>query len=225
MQQAEHLLQGQRDYSKIVGEAGPLVYPALHSYFYMLLASEKVSNYGEFRFFPTLFSIFAHLITTYFSIKIYQLAFQSHPKKTNLLSLLLFTLAPTTIAIDHLFNDVYSTMLQTLSIYSFMLGKNFFGAVLISLAFGFKLGPLLIMPAVYLVTAKSQGIFIGTAYMGLIVAIQVIMSVPFTTAYPSEYFKAAYNIGRKFGNSAILNYRLVPLSILWSDYLTVLLTI
>jgi len=37
MQQVDMFLSGERDYSKIEGETGPLVYPALHLYIYTAL--------------------------------------------------------------------------------------------------------------------------------------------------------------------------------------------
>jgi alpha-1,3-mannosyltransferase len=214
MQQAEHLIHGERDYSKIGGEAGPLVYPALHSYLYMVLANSWVSNYGEYKLFPILLSFIAEILITYFSVKLYQIGFEENPKLSNMVFLAIFSFAPVSIAIDHLFNDVYSSLFQTMAIYSFATGKSFLGVLLVSVALSFKLGPILLIPAVYLVTSKSHGIFIGTLYILMIGAFQIVFSLPFAIHYPREYFTAAYNIGRKFGNNAILNYKLLPLEVL-----------
>lgn len=144
---------------------------------------------------------------------------------SNLIFLTIFSFTPISIAIDHLFNDVYPSVLQTIAIYCFATEKNFLGVLLISFALGFKLGPILLIPAVFLVTSKSQGIFIGTLHLLMIVTLQILFSLPFVLHYPTEYFTSAYNIGRRFGNNAILNYRMLPLEVLWSDYFNIFLTV
>jgi len=44
MQQVDMFLSGERDYSKIEGETGPLVYPALHLYIYTALRNTFGAN-------------------------------------------------------------------------------------------------------------------------------------------------------------------------------------
>lgn len=45
MQQIQQYLAGERDYTKIYGATGPLVYPAAHVYIYQWLY--KVTNHGQ----------------------------------------------------------------------------------------------------------------------------------------------------------------------------------
>lgn len=45
MQQVSHYIDGERDYAKIHGDTGPLVYPAIHVYIYRILYA--VTNGGS----------------------------------------------------------------------------------------------------------------------------------------------------------------------------------
>ncbi|GAA5863844.1 hypothetical protein JCM8547_006082 [Rhodosporidiobolus lusitaniae] len=52
LEQAQHFLNGERDYSQIRGESGPCVYPSLHLYLYSLLFHLVQPVFGEVKGVP-----------------------------------------------------------------------------------------------------------------------------------------------------------------------------
>lgn len=80
------------------------------------------------------------------------------------------------------------------------------------------MGAALYLPAVYLITSKSQGIVAGTMYLLLIVVSQIVFAFPFVMAYPEQYFKTAFDFGRDFNARSSFNWNFVPQEILVSPY-------
>jgi len=78
-------------------------------------------------------------------------------------------------------------MFCLLAVLQFQLNKQFLGVLLLSLGLGVKLSAALYFPAVYLIVSKSRGIIVGTVYVVLIIALQIVYAYPFVTTYPHEY--------------------------------------
>ena len=225
MQQANKISSGEMDYSKVTGESGPIAYPALHSYIYLFLELFWVNNGDMHTLLVKMMAFLAHITTVYYAVRIYQEAFKKDPKQANILVLIMFSFTVTCLSLDHLFNDTFATMFNTIAIYNFVKGKNLTGVVLVALAFNIKMNAILILPAVYLVTSKSQGICIGTLYLFLVVLIQIILGIPYLINYPRPYLDASYNFGRRFSKSVIINWRVLPDEILLSTLFASTMTV
>jgi Gpi18-like mannosyltransferase len=95
-------------------------------------------------------------------------------------------------------------------VYMFMKGHNLPGLFFFSIGVATKMSGLLYLPAVYLITSKTEGIFMGTLYLGLCVAAQAVIAFPFMMHDPAQYFSYAFNFSREIGTSGAYNWRLVP---------------
>lgn len=101
---------------------------------------------------------------------------------------------------EKIFNDSYVVLFTVLALYLFQTQCMFFACISVSLAIGFKANALIFLPAVYLITSRARGIWIGTLYMVIIFALQVLYAYPFLSTYPYEYLKGSYNVGRLYSH-------------------------
>ena len=69
MQQVEIFLGGERDYSKIIGQTGPLVYPAGHVYLFTILY--YVTGHGSNILFAQIIFLAIYLLQIFVLLKIY----------------------------------------------------------------------------------------------------------------------------------------------------------
>ena len=78
-----------------------------------------------------------------------------------------------------------------------------------SLGLGVKMSAALYIPAIYLITSRSQGIIRGTCYLVLIVVSQIVLAYPFIEEYPSEYISSAFNLNRDFVSRVSFNWNII----------------
>jgi len=67
-----------------------------------------------------------------------------------------------------------------------------------SIAFGFKMNAALYLPALYLIAAKSEGIFIATSYIIFIIGFQIVIALPFLEVSTSAYLENSFDTTRGF---------------------------
>lgn len=60
MQQVEQWIDGERDYTKIEGQTGPLVYPAIHVYIYYIL--HEITRAGQSILLAQVYFAFLYII-------------------------------------------------------------------------------------------------------------------------------------------------------------------
>lgn len=143
-------------------------------------------------------------------VRITQLAFKNAPAKANVVLLHCFTFTSLNIAIDQKFNDAFLGMFCLLAVLQFQYGHNLLGVILLSLGLGTKMGAALYIPAIYLITSKSQGLVTGTLYVVLVAFLQLAFAYPFIITYPHEYFNSAFDIGRDFLIKRSYNWNIIP---------------
>ncbi|WVQ99496.1 hypothetical protein IAU59_006631 [Kwoniella sp. CBS 9459] len=231
MQQVQMFLDGERDYSKIQGETGPLVYPALHLYIYTAF-HKYLPSIEDIRPAQYLFLVF-YLLTFVSVSTIYYLAGRSSSAQTSTQKIsemnghypqiLLIPLALSkrahSIFLLRLFNDPIAMLLFYASVIAMMLAGNGktgwrVGCVLYSLALGVKMNILLFLPGLLVLLFQYRGLLDVMESASIIGIIQLLLPIPYflsmTNPYLSQaYFTSAFDFSRQFLYKWTVNWRFV----------------
>lgn len=159
MQQVRLFIEGERDYSLIKGDTGPLVYPAMHVYIYTVLY--YLTNQGtNIALAQGIFHLL-YLVTLTFVFACYR-RINAPPW---LLVPLVLSKRLHSIFLLRLFNDAWATLGLWMSIYFFQRRKWALGALTWCLGLGVKMTLLLAAPAVGAILLQgagaSKGVLVG----------------------------------------------------------------
>ncbi|OAL29850.1 hypothetical protein AYO22_01756 [Fonsecaea multimorphosa] len=204
MAQVRMFLSGERNYAKITGPTGPLVYPALHLYIYSILYAftEQGTNILRAQI------IFAGLYLV--TLAVVFACYRRVGAPPWLLVPLVLSKRMHSIFLLRLFNDCWATLGLWLAIYAMQ--RRYFGggAVIWGLGLGVKMTLLLAAPAVGIVILQALGTSDGL-FTGLYVfVLHVIMSMPFFehgTGF--SYVQRSFDFGRQFLYKWTVNWRFV----------------
>ncbi|KAL7421437.1 dolichyl-P-Man:Man(5)GlcNAc(2)-PP-dolichol alpha-1,3-mannosyltransferase [Cryptotrichosporon argae] len=234
MQQVDGFLSGERDYSRLEGETGALVYPAFHLWIYTALYSalsiprEKAAQYIFLAVYLATFFLVAGI--TYLagrpsaantrpisvpvpSSRFFHLPADAYPQ------ILLLPLALSkrahSIYLLRLFNDPFAMFFLYAAIVLFMLDRSWAwntGSVVFSLALGIKMNILLFVPGLLVVLFQFRGL-VGTIESAFLVAlVQVVLPYPFlaTRELAASYLHSAFDFSRQFLYEWSVNWAFVP---------------
>jgi alpha-1,3-mannosyltransferase len=152
MQQVRLFLDGERDYTLIKGDTGPLVYPVIHLYTYSVLYD--LTNEGKNIALAQGIFLILYLVTLACVLACY--------RKVNappwLLAPLVLSKRLHSIFLLRLFNDAWATLGLWVAIYSFQRRKWVFGALAWCLGLGVKMTLLLAAPAVGAILLQGAGV-------------------------------------------------------------------
>ena len=165
LEQAQFINDGTTDYSQITGRSGPIAYPALSSYLHVFMLNKYITNNMQYYMPARIICGASHLITMYFLVKIYQIAFKDKPGFANLVLALCFSFISIQASADKIFNDTYTTMFCVIAIYLYQRHQHVLGTLTMSIALGFKMNAIMHIPAIYLITSRSRGIVVGTLHV------------------------------------------------------------
>lgn len=209
LEQAEFIKDGIMDYSKITGRSGPIAYPALSSYLHVFMLNKYLTNDMQYYMPARIICSVSHLITMYFLVKIYQLAFKDKPGYANLVLVLCFSFISIQASADKIFNDTYTTMFCVIAIFLYQRHQHVLGTLTMSIALGVKMNPIMHIPAIYLITSRSRGIIVGTLHIVAIIGLQYVYAYPFidTPEKFESYVDRAFNIGRTYGHGHNFHWR------------------
>lgn len=216
MQQVDMYLAGERDYSKIEGETGPLVYPALHLYIYaalhqlLPLPRERAAQY---------IWLAVEQGTLLLASAIYYLAGRDRHIPQWLLVPLVLSKRSHSIYLLRLFNDPLAMILLYAAVVLLQLEYWKVGSFLFSAALGVKMNILLFLPGLLVVLFQSRGavgtldslIIIGFVQLGL--GGYAFFETP---AQLRVYFASAFDLSRVFLYEWTVNWRFIPESIFLS---------
>lgn len=151
MQQIDQYLAGERDYAKIHGDTGPLVYPAAHVYLYRAL--HYLTDSG--RDVRTAQALFAglYVLTLWCVMQCYRAA-KVPPYVFPLLSL---SKRAHSIFVLRLFNDGVAALFLFLAIACWQRRWWTVGTLAYSVGLGVKMSLLLALPAVGMVLWQGMG--------------------------------------------------------------------
>ncbi|KAL5341562.1 glycosyltransferase [Aspergillus crustosus] len=204
MQQIRLYLSGERDYTRIEGSTGPLVYPAAHVYSYSLLY--HITDEGRDIVFGQIIFAFIYLIT----LTVVMACYRRVRAPPYLFPLLVLSRRLHSVYMLRMFNDGVAALAMWASIWLFMDRKWTPAVIIWSLGLGIKMTLILLVPAVVVVLALSLGIGSCIGLASLAFAIQVTLAIPFLQTNPSGYCERAFEFGRQFMFKWTVNWRFVP---------------
>lgn len=203
MAQVTGFLGRERDYTKLEGDTGPLVYPA--GFLYVYSAIRFVTG-GEVYPAQILFGLL-YIVNLMIVLFIYL--------KTDVLpwwalSLLCLSKRVHSIFVLRLFNDCVATTLLYAAVATFLCRRWHSGMILFSLAVSIKMNVLLYAPSLLLLLLKGLS-FSGviTALLGAAI-VQVLLGFPFLVSHPVAYISRAFNLGRVFIHFWSVNFKFLP---------------
>ncbi|XP_075483524.1 dol-P-Man:Man(5)GlcNAc(2)-PP-Dol alpha-1,3-mannosyltransferase [Primulina tabacum] len=203
MSQVSGFLGGERDYGKLEGDTGPLVYPAGFLYVYSAIS---FLTGGEVYPAQILFG-FLYVVNLGLVLFIYL--------KTNVLpwwALCLISLSKRvhSIFVLRLFNDCFATTLLHTALVSFICQKWHLGLIIFSGAVSVKMNVLLYAPPLLVLLLKAMDIFGVVSALSGAALVQILLGLPFILSYPVAYISKAFNLGRIFIHFWSVNFKFVP---------------
>lgn len=152
MQQVSVFLSGERDYTRIEGSTGPLVYPAAHVYIYSALY--HVTDEGRDIAFAQV--IFAAMYLT--TLAIVMRCYRSMNAPPYLFGLLVLSKRLHSVFLLRLFNDAVATLFLWAAIYAFQRKQWLMGVFVWTVGVGVKMTLLLIAPAIAVALILTLGL-------------------------------------------------------------------
>ncbi|KAG0142596.1 hypothetical protein CROQUDRAFT_13567, partial [Cronartium quercuum f. sp. fusiforme G11] len=204
MQEVEGYLHGERDYTKIRGDTGPLVYPAGFVYLYSWLyhLTDKGSNLKLAQYvFAVVYLMTMAVVFAIFkrcrSIPPYALVFLVLSKRLHSI----YTL--------RLFNDGLTMLGFYTSLWCLVHKRWNWSAIWFSLALSIKMNILLFFPAFGLIWFQSVGFLRTLWLLIIIVGIQALLAGPFLLAHPVSYLSKAFEFDRVFFYKWTVNWHML----------------
>ncbi|RCH84219.1 dolichyl-P-Man:Man(5)GlcNAc(2)-PP-dolichol alpha-1,3-mannosyltransferase [Rhizopus azygosporus] len=218
MQEVEGFLNGERDYTKLRGDTGPLVYPAGFVYIYSLLY--YLTNRGtNIRTAQYMFEAL-YLINQSIVMGIY-----SRSKKVPPYVILLLACSKRfhSIFLLRCFNDPVAMSFMYACILAMTYRRWTLSTVLFSCALSIKMNVLLFFPAFGILLWLTLGAWKTVGQLGLLAMTQGLLAYPFLASYPKSYFSKAFEFGRAFDYTWTVNWRMISKETFLSDWFSKLL--
>ncbi|KAL9230080.1 hypothetical protein vseg_005472 [Gypsophila vaccaria] len=203
MSQVTGFLSGERDYSKLEGDTGPLVYPAGFLYVYSFIQYITGGSVHPAQVFFGFLYIVNLAIVFFIYIKTDVLPWWA-------LSLLCLSKRVHSIFVLRLFNDCIAMTLLHASLATLLYQKWFLGLIIFSLAVSIKMNVLLYAPPLLLLMLKAMDISGTIVALGGAAIVQILLGFPFLVTYPVAYISRAFNLGRVFIHFWSVNFKFVP---------------
>lgn len=167
MEQVTQYLAGERDYTKIYGGTGPLVYPAAHVYIYEQLY--RITDRGtNIPFAQIIFGIL-YLMT----LAVVMACYRNAKIPPYVFPMLILSKRMHSIFTLRLFNDCFAVCFFFVAIYCYQKRWWIAGSVMYSIGLGVKMSLLLALPSVGIVLLQAIGAGDAIGHASLIVLIQV----------------------------------------------------
>ncbi|XP_019076396.1 dol-P-Man:Man(5)GlcNAc(2)-PP-Dol alpha-1,3-mannosyltransferase isoform X2 [Vitis vinifera] len=191
MSQVTGFLQGERDYTNLKGDTGPLVYPA--GFLYVYSAIHYVTG-GLVYPAQILFGIL-YIVNLAILLFIYL--------KTDVLpwwalSLLCLSKRVHSIFVLRLFNDCFAVTLLHAALASLLFQRWHLGLIIFSGAVSIKMNVLLYAPPLLLLMLKAMNIGGVISALAGAAIVQILVGLPFIVSHPVAYISRAFNLGRVF---------------------------
>ncbi|KAF2010061.1 glycosyltransferase family 58 protein [Aaosphaeria arxii CBS 175.79] len=201
----EHIkiyLKGERDYRKIEGSTGPLVYPAAHVYIYRLLYS--LTDEGrDIQMAQYLFAL-----VYLFTLAIVMQCYRAAKVPPYVFPLLILSKRLHSIFMLRLFNDCFAVLGLFLAIYFYQRNNWHLGSFFYTTGLNVKMSLLLPLPAIGFLALQALGGREGLTQGMIIVQVTIGYGYPFRKRAPS-YFARAFELTRQFLYKWTVNWRFV----------------
>ncbi|CBQ71473.1 related to Alpha-1,3-mannosyltransferase [Sporisorium reilianum SRZ2] len=204
--QAALFLNGERDYTNIdpPNGSGPCVYPAAHLYVYSFF---HWLTSGGSNILPAQ-HVFAALLTAN-NLLVALLYRQAGLPPLAVLPLFL-SKRIYSIFLLRMFNDPIAILFVYAALLAAIKARWNLSALLFSFGLGIKMNVLLFLPGLAAASFAYAGIKGAVSYVTLIVAVQGLLSLPFTLHDPHAYLSRAFDFSRAFLYVWTVNWRFVP---------------
>lgn len=202
MEQVQLFLDGERDYTKIEGGTGPLVYPAAHVWIYTGLY--YLTNHGKDILLAQ--QLFAGLYLV--NLAVVMSCYWKAKAPPYVFPLLILSKRLHSIFMLRCFNDCFAVFFMWLSILLLQHRQWVAGGLVYSFGLGVKMTLLLVLPVVGILIFFAKGV-IGTITLGGTMAgLQIQLAAPFLK-HPGSYFGRAFEFSRQFLFKWTVNWRFV----------------
>ncbi|XP_058076111.1 dol-P-Man:Man(5)GlcNAc(2)-PP-Dol alpha-1,3-mannosyltransferase isoform X2 [Magnolia sinica] len=196
MSQVSGFLEGERDYGKLKGDTGPLVYPA--GFLYVYSAIQFVTG-GEV--YPA-------------QLPWWALVLLSLSKRVH------------SIFVLRLFNDCFAMTLLHAALASLLYQRWHLALIIFSGAVSIKMNVLLYAPPLFLLMLKGMSMVGVLSALSGAALVQILLGLPFLLSHPVGYISRAFNLGRVFIHFWSVNFKFVPEAVFVSKaFATTLLAI
>ncbi|KAI1081820.1 glycosyltransferase family 58 protein [Whalleya microplaca] len=203
MEQVAQYVSGERDYTKIKGGTGPLVYPAAHVYTYTALynlTDEGKNIFLAQQLFAVLYmATLALVMACYWKAKVPPYVFP----------LLVLSKRLHSIFVLRCFNDCFAVFFLWLTVFLFQRRLWTLGTIAYAWGLGIKMTLLLVLPALGIILLLARG-FTGSLQLAAIMAqIQFTIASPFLRDNAWGYLGRAFELSRQFLFKWTVNWRFV----------------
>jgi len=203
MQEVQGYQEGERDYTKLKGDTGPLVYPAGFVYLFSVL---RTITGGAI---PPAQYIFAALyLATQAAVMALYIRSRSLPPWS--LALVCLSRRLHSIFVLRLFNDCWAMFVAYLATLALQSRRWPLAIFLYSAAVSIKMNVLLFAPGVLAVILKEASP--NAALRGVLtgVVLQALLGSPFLVTYPLSYLSRAFEFSRVFTYKWTVNWHFLP---------------
>ena len=219
MQEVAGFESGERRYTRLGGDTGPLVYPAGFLYAFYLL--KKATDEGRSILTAQWIFVAIYLAMTYLVLRVYQ-ASASVPQWAWLL--IIFSKRVHSIFVLRCFNDCVAVLLGYLALLHFAKSKWRIACVFYSLAVSVKMNMLLYAPGILLVLLLGTSGIVETGICLTICAlVQLLLGAPFLLTHPIEYITRAFDLNRTFEYQWTVNLKFLSEEVFVSKQLSLAL--
>ncbi|KAJ2486404.1 dolichyl-P-Man:Man(5)GlcNAc(2)-PP-dolichol alpha-1,3-mannosyltransferase [Coemansia sp. RSA 2050] len=208
MQEVAGAIAGERNYTKLQGATGPLVYPAGFVWIFGLLwqATDGGQNIrlAQYVFLAIYVATQALLVAMYRRARV----------PPALVGLLVLSRRLHSICVLRLFNDCVAMAFAYVAVLA-MCDRRWmkWSGLLLSAGIAVKMNVVLMLPGAAFLWWRTGGWRLTLAQAVAVVGSQVAVAVPFIYEYPAEYVTRAFDLGRQFDFTWTVNWRFVGVSV------------
>ncbi|KAH6608403.1 hypothetical protein Trco_001749 [Trichoderma cornu-damae] len=203
MEQVAQFVGGERDYPKMEGGTGPLVYPAAHVYIYTGLY--YLTGKGTDIFLAQL--LFAGLYVA--TLGLVMLCYWKAKVPPYVFPLLILSKRLHSVFVLRCFNDCFAAFFLWLSIYFLQRRAWTVGALAYTVGLGVKMSLLLVLPAVVVILFLGRGLRGALRLVWLMAQVQLVLAIPFITTNWAGYLGRAFELSRQFKFEWTVNWRML----------------
>ena len=196
-------LGGERDYLKLKGDTGPLVYPAGFVYIYAWL---KQLTGGDI-FLGQCAFVGVYVIHLAIVLAVYAEARCVPPW---VLAALCLSKRIHSIFVLRLFNDCFAMAFAYLAVFLFQRKRWVSGFVAFSLGTSVKMNVLLMAPPALVLLVGGERLSVACAAVAAAVLTQLAVGYEFLSAHPASYVQKAFEFSRVFIHHWSVNFKFVP---------------
>lgn len=219
MEEVEFYVAGERDYTKIQGNTGPLVYPA--GFLYIFSALRNVTSKGVDILTAQYIFIGFYLLTLLVTCRLYQLG----GLEWYIMIPLMLSKRIHSIFMLRMFNDCIALLFGYIAIYMFCNRHWRIGSILYSVGVSVKMNMLLFAPGILAIYLLHTGYMGAIENIAICAVVQLILGWPFLSTYPVQYISKSFELGRVFFYKWTVNYKFLSEEMFLNKWFSVVLLI